>query len=128
MKILIVEDTEAKITALRKIMKELGISNYIVARNQEDAQKAYRDNKNFDVMILDMNFPKRKDSFTEICTGREFLKKMEKDYEILKLQIPITIVYSIIPIKASKDGKLPKYYYGQSISAIGVKELLMQII
>lgn len=127
MKILIVEDELAKITALRRVMLNLEIEGYTITNNKEDAKNAYLSDYNIDVLILDMRFPEKSNS-TEMCTGLEFLRELEHEFEKSHKQLPKTIVYSIMPFEFLCKGNIPKSFLGQSVSAQGVEQILMQVI
>ncbi len=127
MKVLIVEDELAKITALRRVMLNLKIERYTIAQNREDAKKAYLSDFNIDVLILDMRFPEKANSI-KMCTGIDFLRELEFDFEKSHKQFPKTIVYSILSFEHMCKGDVPKSFLGQSLTAQGVEQILMQVV
>ncbi len=70
MKILVVDDSGTMRLMFKKMLKEVGFGNIILANNGKDAISKINDNK-FDLIISDWNMP--------VMDGLEFLKWLRKD-------------------------------------------------
>ncbi len=124
-KIFIVEDEPNKINTIKKVLKEMNFSNYVIATCLSEAKDVLKKSYDFDIMILDMKFPQSTNS-AETYSGIELMRDMEKHYEIIGYPLPKTIVYSIFLFEDACKGDIPKSYCGQTIGEMGLKELLRQ--
>ncbi len=127
MRILIIEDGLEKIIAIKRVMLEMGIQDYKIAKNKEDAQEIYMSDYKIDIVILDMKFPEKANSSKE-CSGMEMLNQIEEDYRKAHYTPPKVIIYSLLLLEKVYKEHIPKSFAGQAITAGGVKDLLKQLI
>ena len=76
MKVLIIDDSEAKIEKIKDVLIDTGIvilDNIITIDNIIDAKRLLR-NESFDVLLLDMQLPNRKGEKAKPKAGLDFLK------------------------------------------------------
>ena len=123
-KILIVEDDRLKLHTILDIIKPE--FEYDVAVCEKDAMRLAMQ-KEYDILITDMQFPKEKGENVQKNAGPELIKKLK---EIYKEKMPKIIVYSLIPITNvwEKLGEVPpKEYIGQIVFGQELKNVLEQI-
>lgn len=123
-KILIVEDDRLKLHTILDIIKSE--FEYDVAVCEKDAMRLAMQ-KEYDILITDMQFPKRKGENIQKNAGPELIKKLKGIY---KEKTPQIIVYSLIPITNiwERLGEIPpKEYIGQAIFGQDLENMLKQI-
>lgn len=129
-KVLIIDDSPSKIAAARKVLKKLKISNIQEATYSEEARVKCESN-HFDIIILDMNFPEKKDGELNGYAGAKMISHIKAIYKMKGEEVPKIIVFSTMPAEellTKYHGKLPKEYVGQVVFAYDLEEKLKMIV
>lgn len=124
MRILIVEDDRRKLHTILEILKPE--FEYDVAVCEKDAMQLAMQ-KEYDILITDMQFPKEKGETVQRNAGVELVKKMR---ETCKEKMPKIIVYSLISIEKvwERLGEMPpKEYIGQVVFRQNLEVLLRKV-
>lgn len=123
-RILIVEDNRVKLHTVLDIIKTE--YEYDVAVCETDAMRLAMQ-KEYDILITDMQFPKEKEGLIFRNAGPELIKKLK---ELYKEKMPKIIVYSLIPI-TNVWGNLgetpPDEYIGQIVFWQELEAMLKRI-
>lgn len=123
-RILIVEDDRIKLHTVLDIIKPE--YEYDVAVCEKDAMRLAMQ-KEYDILITDMQFPKEKGETAQRNAGVELIKKMR---ETCKEKMPKVIVYSLIPITNVWENlgeTPPDEYVGQVVFGQELEAMLKKI-
>lgn len=103
LKILVVEDHPVVLEGTLSILKQF--YSDLEIRKAETEEKALREIYNYqpDLMILDLQIPKKEDELTKLDTGVDLLKKIMKRYPEQNITVQSSFVTALCRIKPDID-------------------------
>lgn len=125
MKVLVIEDNVYKAVQLTRALKNLGISDINDIREAADKESAlhYLEKEDFDLILLDMFFPEKKDGWEEPWCGFKVLDWMQEH----KKMIPVICTSTVRTNLFGYDCCVGQMLYGQDDREFRLKELIDQI-